>query len=193
MVFDFESADAGGAAQALAIDEGAEFRHGHGFLHAFDVEKVFRLHDNRGIELISALDLLARAAKGALHVAVEGPRIFVVRKRVVLDGLCGETRHEFLLRKLVERETRAGFRAIVEVGDVSHHATVDLHLDVVGFVDRELLFDVLVFEIHARYVALGDDVGTQSKGGGGNNGRPHEERPEQTSETHARAFHGDDF
>ena len=73
MVFYFESADAGCAAQALSVDEGTEFRHPHGFLHAFDVEKILRLHDNCRIELLSALDLLARAAKGALHVAVERP------------------------------------------------------------------------------------------------------------------------
>ena len=59
MVFYFESADAGCTAEALSVDEGAEFRHSHGFLHAFDVEKILRLHDNCRIELLSALDLLA--------------------------------------------------------------------------------------------------------------------------------------
>ena len=82
----------------------------------------------------------------------------MVGQCVVLYGLCGEAGDEFLLRELIEREAGARFCAIVEVGDVGHHATVDLHLDVVGFVDRELLFDILVFEIHARYVALGDDI-----------------------------------
>ena len=79
------------------------------------------------------------------------------------------------------------------MGDVGHHATVDLHLDFVGFVDSELLFDVFVLEIHASHVALRDDISPENEGGGGDDGGSHEEGAEQTAETHARAFHGDDF
>jgi len=117
----------------------------------------------------------------------------MVGQCVVLYGLCGEAGDEFLLRELIEREAGAGFCAIVEVGDVGHHATVHLHLDIVGFVDGKLLFDVFVLEIHARYVALGDDISAEGKGGGSDDGGAHEEGTEQTAETHARAFHGDDF
>ena len=147
---------------------------------------------DEGVNDRAGFDLFAESFQRSYLVVLRLPVETVFADGVVANGGSGHMTDEFLLFKLIERESITTFCLVVILLDIGNHTRSNHQLHITR---RSDLISVLVLrlEVLSDDVPVGDDIGTEIVVHQSNQCGREKIWSHQSLETHTSRQHGDDL